>query len=191
MHKVPFPYMEMFWKVTRVRRPNTITEDDELCDKMLNCLKEFDWVDNNRKSLVMVGPAGCGKTNWAKIQAPKPCLFINHLDALRGYDPEYHKSIIFDDMSFTHLVRNYQIYLLDRENARDIHIRYKVAHIPALVPKFFTANIEPFTRGDAALERRRHTVNINTKFFQRNATTDQIDIVEEALIDQENVRIIN
>ena len=54
------------------------------------------------KSIVVVGPAGCGKTTWAKLVAPKPSLFVRHLDSLTDLKPT-HKSIIFDDLEFGHL----------------------------------------------------------------------------------------
>lgn len=163
--KLPFAYMDVIWTFCHIDRTNTITDKDELHDKMLQCLKDFTWEDKANQSLVIVGPAGCGKTNWVKIRATKPSLFITHLDALRNFDPTYHKSIIFDDMDFNRLPRPTQIYLLDRENQRDIHIRYKVVHLPAGVEKYFTANMDPFPRGDPALERRWKWVNVDTTFM--------------------------
>lgn len=159
--------MDIFWSHCNVRRSNTITEEDENCAKMLQCLKDFTWEDNSLKSLVMVGAPGCGKTNWCKIRAEKPALFITHLDSLKFFDRTYHKSIIFDDMDFHRLPRPTQIYLTDRENPRDIHIRYQVINLPANVQKFFTANLDPFPRGDPALERRWQWITIDNSFMAK------------------------
>jgi len=152
--KVAFPYMEALWLHCHADRISTITEDTETNDTMLKCLQEFNWNDCGLKSLVLHGPAGCGKTNWAKIHCKKPALFVTHLDRLKDFDPTYHQSIIFDDLSFSHLPRTSQIHLVDRENPRDIHIRYKIINIPARVQKIFTCNEIPFTRHDEAINRR-------------------------------------
>jgi len=158
--------MELIWSICHVNRKNTLTEEDSYHEAMLQCLKDFRWEDTANKSVVMVGPPGCGKTNWAKKRATKPALFVTHLDGLKHYDPNYHKSIIFDDMDFHRLPRPTQIFLLDRENMRDIHVRYSVVNIPAGVEKYFTANMDPFPRGDPALERRMQCINVNVDFAQ-------------------------
>jgi len=152
-NKISFAYMELVWKNCHVAMPSTITEEQEKNDTMVRCLKEFNWDDSHRKSLVIQGPPGCGKTNWAKIHAKKPALFVSHLDRLKDFRIGIHKSIIFDDLDFQHLPRTSQIHLVDRENPRDIHIRYSVAHIPAGVQKIFTCNHEPFCRDDAIRRR--------------------------------------
>lgn len=112
------------------------------------------------KTTVIVGPSGCGKSTWAKRVSPKPALWVNHLDDLKKLTKE-HKSIIFDDMSFEHLPRTTQIYLVDQDDVRTIHCRHSNASIPKNMPKIFTANNYPFSR-DAAIERRVHTYNILT-----------------------------
>jgi len=98
---------------------------------------------NALKSLVVIGPAGCGKTTWAKTFAKKPILFISHMDGLRKLTKK-HQSIIFDDMDFKHYPLQAQKHLLDQENPREIHIRYRTAVIPAGMQKIFTANSYPF-----------------------------------------------
>lgn len=108
---------------------------------------------------LIVGPSGCGKTTWAKRVCPKPALFVSHLDHLGNFNAKVHKCIIFDDVDFKHLPRTSQIHLVDFFDDRQIHIRYKIVHIPAGTPKIFTANDYPFTR-DEAIARRLKTTNI-------------------------------
>jgi len=113
----------------------------------------------NGQVMVVVGASGCGKSSWAKRVAPKPALWVTHLDDLKKLSRE-HKSIIFDDMSFHHLPRTTQIYLADWNDSRTIHCRNTNATIPAMTPKIFTANEHPFDREDPAIARRLHTVNL-------------------------------
>lgn len=162
--KISYPYMDAIWKYCHADNSCTITEESPKNDTMLRCLKEFDWADDSLKSLVIVGPPGCGKTNWAKIRAKKPALFVTHLDRLKELDVAFHKSIIFDDMEFTHMPRTSQIHLVDRENPRDIHVRYSVAFIPAGIQKIFTANQYPFSE-DPAIQRRIRLFNVINQFI--------------------------
>lgn len=158
--------MEAIWKMCHADLPSTIYEDTPKDDTMLPCLKEFNWDDQNSKSLVLLGDPGTGKTNWAKKNALKPALFVSHLDRLKDFVPDVHKSIIFDDLDFKHLPRTSQIHLVDRENPRDIHIRYRTAFIPQGIQKIFTANHDPFVTDDA-IKRRCRYYKINDLFDLR------------------------
>lgn len=155
--------MDAIWQMCHADLPSTIYEDSPINEKMDQCLKEFNWPDEDSKSLVLIGRPGCGKTNWAKKNSLKPALFVSHLDRLKDFKPDVHKSIIFDDLDFKHLPRTSQIHIVDRENPRDIHIRYRTAFIPQGVQKIFTANEEPFIT-DAAIKRRCRYFKINDLF---------------------------
>jgi len=144
--------------------PNTITEYQPH-EGYLVPYELSEAVVGTDKSTVVVGPAGCGKTSWAKMIAAKPCLFISHMDGLRKLNKN-HKSIIFDDMDFSHYPLQAQKHLLDCENPREIHIRYRTACIPAGMQKIFTANSFPFyeEREDehlAAIRRRMNLITLN------------------------------
>jgi len=111
------------------------------------------------QSTVVVGPSGCGKSTWAKRVAPKPALWVRHLDDLKQLTLE-HKCIIFDDMDFSMLPRSTQIYIVDQNDQATIHCRHTNARIPANMPKIFTANKYPFTQDDEAIQRRLRVFNI-------------------------------
>lgn len=106
-------------------------------------------------SVILWGEAGIGKTEYAKYLLPD-ALFVSHLDDLGSLNEDYN-GIIFDDMAFTHLPRTSQIHLVDMDNDRSIHIRYKVAVIPSHTPKIFLTNEQGgfiFDLNDAAIRRR-------------------------------------
>lgn len=115
------------------------------------------WNIRAEKSHVFWGPPGTGKTEYAKFLLPK-ALFVTHMDDLGRFDAKVYDGIIFDDMSFTHLPREAQIHLVDFDNPRSIHVRYKVANIPAGTVKIFTTNVEQgqIFLGDGAILRRVH-----------------------------------
>jgi len=129
-------------------------EEEPECWGRLDALKPS-W-NMTEKSLVLVGPPGCGKTSWAKKNAPKPALFIRHLDSLSHLRP-HHRSIIFDDLEFHHLPVATQKFLTDCSDLAEIHLRYRIGQIPARMIRIFTANEYPFTHegvhGDAITRR--------------------------------------
>lgn len=108
---------------------------------------------------VLLGPSGCGKSAWAKRVCPKPALWVSHMDVLRMFRADYHKSIIFDDMAFTHMPLQAQIHLTDWVDGRQIHCRYGYATIPAKTVKIFTCNEEPFA-DHPAINRRITKINL-------------------------------
>lgn len=117
----------------------------------------FRWAHtiSDNRATIFYGAAGIGKTEYAKHLLPK-ALFVSHLDDLGGFNEDY-EGIIFDDMSFVHLPRTSQIHLVDMENDRSIHIRYKTALIPAHTRKIFLTNEAGgfiFDLNDAAIRRR-------------------------------------
>lgn len=144
---------------------NTVTTTRELSPKKTPLeltTTNLQSVIESNKSLVVVGPPGIGKTTWAIAVAPKPCLFIRHLDSLSQLRAE-HQSIVFDDLDFHHLPPSTQKFLVDLEQIAEIHIRYRVATIPARLPRIFTSNEFPFLEGGvhgAAIARRIHSVNL-------------------------------
>lgn len=149
---ISFQWAQHIWNRFGVAG-NTIREPGE----GIECM-QLQGLHLANKTHVLIGPSGCGKSTWAKRVSPKPALWVNHLDDLKKLSNE-HKSIIFDDMSFTHLPRETQIYLVDQDDCRTIHCRHTNATIPAKMPKIFTANSYPFVE-DEAIRRRVQVFNI-------------------------------
>lgn len=132
----------------------TITEETELKGTIDQRLQWYGFDElNDNKSYVLIGPSGCGKTTWALKHAPKPSLFVSHIDDLKHLKPHIHKSIIFDDMDFKQWPKTSQIHLVDRFLPRSIHVRYGTVKIPAGIAKIFTCNEYPFEVHEAITRR--------------------------------------
>lgn len=157
--KISYQYAVWFWSRCHDDECSILTNDHpgQVCE----ALSQFAFSANAHRCLVLRGRSGCGKTVWAKTHAPKPALFVSHIDQLKKFRPNFHKSIIFDDVSFNHFPRTSQIHLVDFDNPRAIHCRHAVASIPAGIPKIFTCNEWPVDVEDEAIKRRiqRYTIN--------------------------------
>lgn len=144
------------WHMVHEDRSLTIEDGDiiegDIDEKFKRLTNRFVW--NPNLTLLIIGEAGIGKTTWAKTIMPKPILFVSHMDDLRKFNPNRHKSILFDDVSITHMPETAQIHLVDQENPRSIHVRYGTVRIPARMPKVFTCNTFPVTHNINAIKRR-------------------------------------
>jgi len=157
--KVSYQYFRYFWERTHNCDDTSITTDWQIptgavmSDELLNYE-----LPQGYKSILLVGPTGIGKTLFACSRAPKPSLLISHLDQLKQLN-SLHKSIIFDDMTFTHLPLQAQIHLVDSDLPRAIHRRYGTTTIPKNTIKFFTSN-EPVFENHPAINRRITKINL-------------------------------
>jgi len=161
--KIPFGYALLIWDENQPAKTiNTIESFDPsnklriTCPKLQLLIPTLDHL----KSYLIVGPSGCGKTTWAKLYCEKPSLLVTHMDDLKNFRIDFHKSIIFDDMSFNHLDAILQIPIVDRYDLRSVHCRYSCAVIPAGVQKIFTCNTIPFKIEVPQIARRINLINL-------------------------------
>jgi len=152
-NKIQFQFANWFWNRAKGDLSTIVTSEHD--GKMCNALQEFAFNPDLHRTLVIRGRSGCGKTTWAKRSMPKPCLFVSHIDQLKGFKPGYHVSIIFDDVDFNHFPRTSQIHLVDFDNTRAIHCRHNIAVIPAGIYKCFTCNNWPLSEDPAVMRRIR------------------------------------
>lgn len=163
--RMPHAYAKRFRELAFSCDSTTITDFDESTLQYISDarLRELQLPEN--KCAVLIGPTGCGKSIWAKWRAPKPALWVTDLDVLKEFKPTFHKSIIFDDMTFRKTEtfngysRSWQIYLADWNDTRTIRCRHTNATIPANTVKIFTGN-EPVFSDDPAIDRRLAVTNL-------------------------------
>lgn len=155
--RVPFQYAKRFRELAFTDNTNSVTDFQADESWMRPDIRQKALPENS--CAVVIGPSGIGKSVWAKTVAPKPALWVSHMDVLRLYRPNYHKSIIFDDMQFKHMPVQAQIHMTDWTDSRQIHCRYGYATIPAKTVKIFTCNEFPFTE-HPAIKRRITIINL-------------------------------
>lgn len=152
--KLPFLYAKEIWSLTHETASSTIEEDT-----FYGPLEErFHNIEYDQRPIVLIGRSGVGKTRAVIRLCTKPALWVRHIDTLKDLKP-FHKSIIFDDMDFSHLPRTAQIHLLDSDEPSTIHRRYGTTTIPAGMEKWFTTNKECFLYDDA-INRRYIKINV-------------------------------
>lgn len=156
-NKICFQYAMEAWRTAN--QVDTTINDTDIIDGSYNEFLNWYKYDEPFKTNVIVGETGTGKTVFAKTKATKPTLFCSHIDDLKSFKPNFHKSIIFDDMSFSHLPTTAQIHLVDRYETRSIHVRYGVARIPKGVERWITCNSMPLSE-HPAIRRRINLINL-------------------------------
>lgn len=122
----------------------------------------YDFESSDRKSLVIVGPTGIGKTTWAKLHLPRPILIVRCLETLKAFDPGYHNSILFDDMTFTGWARDVQVYLVDRYDPSGINVKHGSVVLDTAAVRMFSNNHYPFSN---LPEIKRRTMRVNVDFM--------------------------
>lgn len=151
---ISYGYARNAWDSTQSEL-NAITMDTDpnadLNITLPQSLSEFDFEVN--RTNIIVGPTGCGKTVISLRRMIKPILFVTHVDQLRHFAGSLHRSILFDDMNFSHLPLQAQIHLCDRQMPRAMHRRYGTTLIPPGTQVTITCNERPVV-WDPAVNRR-------------------------------------
>ena len=116
------------------------------------------------------GPPLTGKTAFALTLVEQP-LLINELEALKKFNPEKHRSIVFDEVELSSLSRERALALVEYEHPRQIHARYADVDIPARTPKIFVSNSPNVFPRDhtGAIASRVATFHASSSLFPREA----------------------
>lgn len=164
-------YCRRIWDIIGQRKGVTVEENQELrglypCD-MLSFVLWPTRLDTDH-AIVLLGPAGSGKTTWAMVNAPTPFLWVNDINALSSFDANYHKAIVFDECRFTgdpitgkgKYPLTTQICLADLACDRQIRVLYGYAKIPKHTKRIFTCTDWVCFTKDPQIERRIHLINL-------------------------------
>jgi len=137
------------------------------------------WIETKstkRKTLIIWGPSGTGKTQLALAIAnklnKKPYI-IREKNFLKNVVFNKHTLLIFDDLNVKSLSREESIHIFDSEEISQVRILYGFVIIPAGTNKIFTSNcIKDYNLKDKAINRRVISVNIEKSLFNLTKTTE-------------------
>lgn len=122
-------------QIRNARRKRGIAEVEEDCVE--------DWVpppanwDRKKKSLILCGPPGIGKTNWAIAQFQKAYKITDHEDLKEI--PEDVDGLVFDDQEYARMKMTFQKMIADVRTDSTVRCRHFNAYKPKL-PAIFTTN---------------------------------------------------
>lgn len=129
--------------------------------------------NREKKTLLIEGKSGYGKTQYAKTLFKNP-LLVRHMDKLKKFNEFEHDGIIFDDMNFSHWPRESCIHILDTEEDSDINVKCGMVTIPEGTPRVIITNRkhkEIFPTFDKAIRRRLEILIINEDIRKIKGTT--------------------
>lgn len=174
---IAYPYTVDAWKTVwqsalHTTGEPTPTTDPRRLARVSPYLQHLRFDDDLCTTLVVLGPAGCGKTFWAALQLYqpqfRPCLIVGEKDDLKDWNSGNYRSILFDECDaidhtpgdkYTWSLKN-QIAAVDRELPRTIRGRYFNARIARGVPRIWTCtHTWPFIR-DYQTARRCRFINL-------------------------------
>lgn len=135
------------------RAKTALKEHEQLASYKVADFPAWEPITDWTQSVVLVGPSGVGKTEFALAHFKNP-LLVSDIDQLLDFDEGTHDGIVFDDMDFTKESRNAQISIADQTMHRAIRCRYRSPVIPRATKKVFTCNNWCLTVDDAAIKRR-------------------------------------
>ncbi|AMH87764.1 replication-associated protein [Pacific flying fox faeces associated circular DNA virus-2] len=166
---IGYAYANAIWNQIHSVRPPTYFENDFSGIVSGPTLSHLRW-DPEWHTIFLCGPSGLGKSSWALANAPVPFLFVTDIDDLGFFDPEVHKALVFDEIRCTGEPNDNsakgkwpltsQIKLATWDTPVSIRIRYKIAHLPAHVPKIFTSCDWFPMNGDEQIRRRIKAFNL-------------------------------
>lgn len=104
-------------------------------------LESFKWPPLNLEAnhFHLYGPPDTGKTQFALAHFQNP-LYVRHQDHLAYFYGSDHDGIVIDELSFTHWPVSSVINMLNKKDPAMLHIRYRIAYLPAGTRIIFCSN---------------------------------------------------
>jgi len=151
-----------------------------------------EWLESDEPlTLFLYGPSGTGKTVLAKALLHEKNLnsiFIRNKHALKGFSPDAHQAILFDDIDPDEFTREELINLLDTESESQIKILYAYVAIPPKTVRIVTTNrLKSYTKHGEVVSRRIIPVHIEKPQFllptrTSSSTDDNLKTIEGEIV---------
>jgi hypothetical protein len=165
------------------------------------------WIQHPEKTLVLTGPSGVGKTQFAKAFAQEKgfeTLVVNHLEGFKDLTSR-HDCIILDDANITGLDPTQLLALVDNQQHKTLRVLYGTVNKRKGLIQMFTMNkrefyyIKPFLKEKRFARRMVFSevkqpiinlyVNIKVHNGDVNNNFSQVSSLEQKLV-QENIQRI-
>ena len=168
-------------------------------------LKDFDlpprllkWIEKGcQPTLMLVGPAGCGKTQFVKALASEMdwnMLMVSHKEALKLLTDD-HTAIFYDDMSFKDIDEYTLLDLLESNDGKHIRILNKIIPKKKGLVQVIAMNRDVSVQLDMYLRRKEYSrrckiVEVPHDFIRTvNVTNNiQINVHNNIYNNPENIR---
>jgi hypothetical protein len=127
----------------------------------------------SRRTILLIGESGAGKTTWAARNLPKPVLIVTRVEDLRrlSHPSLGIKSFILDDFPFHEMDGESVLRLVDRERGGLVKARYRDIKVSCEIDRIITANL-PIPQMSSHLGIKRRTCTIELKSNDNLAIED-------------------
>lgn len=165
------------------------TNDFYMVSKVYNSI--LDWLKDSKDSapkstLFIKGASGVGKTSAIEHMGYPGVLRIDHKDKAKGYLPNRHLILLFDDVNFKHLNREFKIKLLDAGRQYQMDVKGSCVLFDRRVARIILSNLPPeevLNLGDSdkdqALCRRLKYIDLSEEEFKPFITLQEFEQLDE------------
>lgn len=152
------------------------------------------WIENPKKTLVLVGDSGLGKTQFCKAFVKEKglkTLIVNHKEDFRRLNSTY-DAIIIDDANIHEFEETQLLSLIDNETDKTLRVLYNSVVKKAGIIQMIAMNYREFTKVTYFLEQKRFArrlllqkpqkpfiVNVNVQINNNTVNINQFNVTED------------